>query len=164
MGTVPAIKPAAAACDSVAIWATATTTGSRYQARLIEEFGNGAQVVGVACHGLADAIDAGDRAAVAAAVASAAERTPRDVQGVVLGCTHYPLVAETITAHLPAGVRLFDSAEAVARQTLRRIDSLGRPARGSGRVEVFRSGTPGELPPAAAVFEAGRELVVAAKS
>ncbi|MEU5842572.1 aspartate/glutamate racemase family protein [Rhodococcus sp. NPDC047139] len=161
VGTVPAVKPAAAACDSVAIWATAATTASRYQANLIEQFANGAEVVGVACHGLADAIDAGDRAAVAAAVAAAAERTPPDVQGVVLGCTHYPLVAETITAHLPAGVRLFDSAEAVARQTLRRIDALGRPVTGAGRLEVFRSGVPGELPAAATVFAAGRELVVA---
>ncbi|KSZ60668.1 glutamate racemase [Rhodococcus sp. C26F] len=161
VGTVPAVKPAAAACDSVAIWATAATTASRYQANLIEQFANGSEVVGVACHGLADAIDAGDRVAVAAAVASAAERTPRDVQGVVLGCTHYPLVADTITEHLPAGVRLFDSAEAVARQTLRRIDALGRPASGSGRVEVFRSGVPGELPPAATVFAAGRALLAA---
>ena len=71
------------------------------------------------------------------------------------------LIADTITEHLPAGVRLFDSAEAVARQTLRRIDALGRPASGSGRVEVFRSGVPGELPPAATVFAAGRALLAA---
>src|SRR5690606_38834924 len=147
--------------DSVAIWATAATTASRYQANLIEQFANGAQVVGVACHGLADAIDAGDREAVVAAVASAAERTPRDVQGVVLGCTHYPLVADTIVEHLPPGVRLFDSAEAVARQTLRRIDALGRPVEGTGRVEVFHSGVPGALPPAAAVFDVARQLLVA---
>ena len=125
IGTVPAIKPAAAACDSVAIWATAATTASRYQADLIEQFGNGAKVVGVPCHGLADSIDLGDRAAALAAIESAVARTPDDVNGVVLGCTHYPLLADEIAARLPAGVTLFDSAEAVARQTLRRIDGLG---------------------------------------
>ncbi|UYP18061.1 aspartate/glutamate racemase family protein [Rhodococcus sp. Z13] len=163
VGTVPAIKPAAAVCDSVAIWATAATTASRYQANLIEQFANGSEVVGVACHGLADAIDAGDQVAAAEAIASAAARTPEDVEGVVLGCTHYPLVADTIATHLPSGVRLFDSAEAVARQTLRRIDALGRTSPGSGHVEVYVSGTRGELPAAAAAFEDGRLLLAAAE-
>ena len=35
VGTVPAIKPAAAASDMIAIWATAATTGSAYQRQLI---------------------------------------------------------------------------------------------------------------------------------
>ncbi|MDI9916369.1 aspartate/glutamate racemase family protein [Rhodococcus sp. IEGM 1379] len=159
IGTVPAIKPAATACDSVAIWATAATTASRYQADLIAEFADGSDVVGVACHGLADAIDRGDRAAALAAIASAAARTPDDVQGVVLGCTHYPLLRDEIVAALPAGVQLFDSAEAVARQTLRRIDALETdiPA-GSGKVEVLVSGRPGSLPSSAEAFDAGRIL------
>ncbi|MCK0093808.1 glutamate racemase [Rhodococcus sp. HNM0563] len=158
VGTVPAIKPAAAVCGSVAIWATAATTASRYQADLIAQFANGSDVVGVACHGLADAIDRGDRDGASAAIASAVERTPDDVQGVVLGCTHYPLVADTIVAQLPAGVRLFDSAEAVAQQTLRRMDALGRDSPGSGRIEVFLSGERGTLPEGARAFAAGREL------
>lgn len=159
IGTVPAIKPAAAVCDSVAIWATAATTVSRYQADLIERFGNGADVVGIACHGLADSIDAGDLAAVRAAITDAAARTPAQVQGVVLGCTHYPLVVDQIVAALPAGVRLFDSAEAVAAQTLRRIDELGDGvSAGTGTVQVLNSGRSGELPHSAAAYEPGRVL------
>ncbi|MFZ2176742.1 MAG: aspartate/glutamate racemase family protein [Rhodococcus sp. (in: high G+C Gram-positive bacteria)] len=163
IGTVPAIKPAAAVCESVAIWATAATTASRYQADLIDRFGNGSSVVGVACHGLADAIDRGDRATVSAAIASAVERTPGDVGGVVLGCTHYPLVAEEIAAQLPVGVRLFDSAEAVATQTLRRIDALGRAVTGDGTIEVFLSGRAGRLPASAGAFPAGRLLTGSAQ-
>ncbi|MEU4344786.1 aspartate/glutamate racemase family protein [Nocardia sp. NPDC023852] len=158
IGTVPAIKPAAAVCRSVAVWATAATTASRYQADLIAKFGGDANVVGVACHGLADAIDRGDLVAARAAITSAAERTPRDVQGVVLGCTHYPLVIDSIMAALPDGVRLFDSAQAVAAQTIRRMDSLGRPSTGNGEVQVLDSGRPGELPASAAAFESGRIL------
>src|SRR6266849_10692475 len=60
VGTVPAIKPAAAAASSVAIWATVATTASEYQRWLITEFGGEATVTPVACHGLATAIDAGD--------------------------------------------------------------------------------------------------------
>lgn len=90
IGTVPAIKPAAAQCRSVAVWATAATTASRYQADLIAQFAGDAKVVGVACHGLADAIDRGDLSAIGESIADAAARTPADVEGVVLGCTHYP--------------------------------------------------------------------------
>ncbi len=68
------------------------------------------------------------------------------------------LLAEEIAARLPAGVTLFDSAEAVARQTLRRIDGLGDAGEGSGTVEVFVSGRPGALPPSAEAFDAGRLL------
>lgn len=76
IGTVPAIKPAAAVCDSIAVWATAATTSSRYQADLIAKFAGDAKVTGVACHGLADAIDRGDLPAASDAIARAAEQTP----------------------------------------------------------------------------------------
>ncbi|MGF0320135.1 glutamate racemase [Nocardia fluminea] len=158
IGTVPAIKPAAAQCNSVAVWATAATTASRYQADLIARFGGDAKVVGVACHGLADAIDRGDIAAIRESIADSAARTPADVEGVVLGCTHYPLVIDAIVAALPDGVRLFDSAQAVAAQTVRKMDELGRPTTGTGTVTVRTSGRPGELPSGAATFESGRLL------
>ncbi|NKY48645.1 glutamate racemase [Nocardia vermiculata] len=158
IGTVPAIKPAAAACRSVAVWATAATTASRYQADLIARFGGTADVTGVACHGLADAIDRGDLAAVEESIARAAAQTPAGTEAVVLGCTHYPLVLDSIVAALPVGTRLFDSAEAVAGQTLRRIDALGRPTAGTGAVTVYTSGRAGELPTGAAAYESGRVL------
>lgn len=155
IGTVPAIKPAAAACRSVAVWATAATTASRYQADLIAKFGGEAEVTGVACHGLADAIDRGDLSAAADAIARAAEQTPDGIEGVVLGCTHYPLVADAIVATLPVGVRLFDSAQAVAAQAIRKVEGLGRPSTGQGTVRVLNSGRPGTLPPSAAAYESG---------
>ncbi|MCM6775074.1 aspartate/glutamate racemase family protein [Nocardia sp. CDC159] len=158
IGTVPAIKPAAAVCRTVAVWATAATTASRYQADLIARFGGNAEVVGVACHGLADAIDRGDLPAIAEAIERAVAQTPPGTEGIVLGCTHYPLVMDSIIAALPDHVRLFDSAEAVAAQTLRRMDALGRPTAGAGTVTVLNSGRPGALPAGAAAFESGRIL------
>ncbi len=159
IGTVPAIKPAAAECSQVAIWATAATTASQYQADLIAEFGNSAEVTGVPCHGLADSIDRGDWDAIDEAIAAAAAITPPGVEGVVLGCTHYPLVEERIVEALGGNVRIFDSAQAVARQTLRRIDDIGGGGEeGEGTVSVFLSGRPGRLPAGAAQFEPGRVL------
>ncbi|MGC0418962.1 glutamate racemase [Embleya sp. AB8] len=158
VGTVPAIKPAAASGAPFAVWATVATTASAYQARLIEEFAAGRAVTRVACPGLAEAIDRADEDAIDAAVADAARRTPADCAGVVLGCTHYPLVAERIAAALPAGTALYDSAEAVARQTLRRLDLTEDSAAAPGDFEVLLSGRPGMLPPVALAYPLGRAL------
>ncbi|MGB3371896.1 MAG: aspartate/glutamate racemase family protein [Rhodococcus sp. (in: high G+C Gram-positive bacteria)] len=158
VGTVPAIKPAAAASNRIAVWATAATTASAYQARLIEEFASDRAVTPIACHGLADAIDRGDAEGVSAAIRAAVAATPADVESVVLGCTHYPLVATEIVAALPSGVQLFDSADAVARQTLRRIDELGDGDQGTGAVSVSLSGRDGFLPASALAYAEGRLL------
>jgi glutamate racemase len=159
IGTVPAIKPAAAANQNVAIWATVATTASAYQRRLIAEFGGSAVVTPVACPGLADAIDAGDETATAAAVAAAAGQTPAGCAAVVLGCTEYELAAGQIAAAIPGAVT-FGSASAVATQALRRIPGSsaqaddGRP----GTVRVLLSGRLSPLPPAALRYPEGRLL------
>ncbi|GAA3724124.1 glutamate racemase [Salinactinospora qingdaonensis] len=159
VGTVPAIKPAADGGGPVAIWATPATTDSPYQRDLIARFARGAQVAPVACEGLAGAVESGDTAAVAAAIATAAERTPPDVAAVVLGCTHYDLVSEPITAALGEGVELFTAATAVAAQTLRRLQVQRRPdASPTGRLTVLSSGHPGELPAPALTYPAGAFL------
>lgn len=163
VGTVPAVKPAAAAGGSIAVWATVRTTASSYQARLIADFANGKPVEQVACPGLAEAIDHGDVAAASEAIADAAERTPRRCDAVVLGCTHYPLVAPEILQRLPAGTALYDSAEAVARQTLRRLNWTPVSDGAVGGVDVMLSGRLGRLPASAHAYPVGRALATAAR-
>ena len=159
VGTVPAIKPAAATGGPVAIWATPATTGSAYQRDLIREFAAGLSVAEVASATLATAVDAGDGAAIAAAIAEAAARTPRQTRALVLGCTQYRLVADRIQAALPPGIQLFDAAEAVAAQALRRLGLPPCPqAAPVGGLAVLASGRPERLPAAALRYEAGRAL------
>ncbi|MGP3988331.1 glutamate racemase [Streptomyces sp. 3N207] len=170
IGTVPAVKPAAAAAvrtgGRVAIWATPATTGSPYQRRLIEEFGNGADITGVPCHGLADAIESGDEDLITAAVQAAAELTPHDVETVVLGCTHYELVGNRIREALrgdrPAGPALQGSAAAVCAQALRRARAQPDPgAAPTGSLTVLHSGRVATLPEAALTYAEGRLLATA---
>ncbi|WP_326685833.1 MULTISPECIES: aspartate/glutamate racemase family protein [unclassified Streptomyces] len=167
VGTVPAVKPAAAAAAStggpVAIWATPATTGSPYQRRLIEEFGHGADITGVPCHGLADAIESGDERRIDAAVEAAAQRTPPGVSTVVLGCTHYELVGtrirEALRGSRTGGPVLHGSAEAVAAQALRRAGAARQPdAAPTGGLTVLHSGRVSALPGAALVHAEGRLL------
>ncbi|MFE9625079.1 glutamate racemase [Streptomyces sp. NPDC006527] len=163
IGTVPAIKPAAAGGGPVAIWATPATTGSPYQQGLIADFADGVAVAEVPCWGLAEAVERADEAAIDAAVAAAAALTPDEVTTVVLGCTHYELVAERIRAAVQRPGRpplvLHGSAGAVAAQALRRIGARPQPeASADGTVTVLLSGREGELPAPALAYAEGRLL------
>jgi len=159
VGTVPAVKPAADRGAPFAIWATPATTGSPYQRDLIDRFARGVAVTPVACPGLADAVERADRDAVEEAVGRAAARTPSDVSAVVLGCTHYDLVSEAVTAALGEQVTLFTAADAVAAQALRRLGEAPRPdAPRTGVLRVYASGRPAQLPEAALSYRAGALL------
>lgn len=164
IGTVPAIKPAAAAGGPVAIWATPLTTGSPYQRGLIRDFAGSAVVTEVPCPGLADAVEYADEAGIEKALAAAAALTPPDVKVVVLGCTHYELVAERIRGAVQRPGRppvvLYGSAGAVAAQALRRIGAEPAPsAEPAAGVTVLLGGHRAELPEAALAYREGRGLV-----
>ncbi|WP_052848869.1 glutamate racemase [Streptomyces avicenniae] len=165
VGTVPAVKPAATRGEPFAVWATPATTASRYQQRLIADFAAGLPAVGVPCHGLADAVERADDAAIGAAVKAAAGLTPPDTRTVVLGCTHYELVADRIRDHLAAAhgvtVALHGSADAVVAQALRRAGAGPEPAApATGRLTVFAAGRPAALPHAALAYPEGQLLAV----
>ncbi|MCB5906291.1 glutamate racemase [Streptomyces pinistramenti] len=163
IGTVPAVKPAAAGGGPVAIWATPATTGSRYQRGLIDAFAAGVRVVEVPCPGLSDGVEYANEADIAFAVAAAARRTPDEVRAVVLGCTHYELVAGRIRAALqrpglPPPV-LHASADAVAAQALRRIGAHPAPeAPATGTLTVLLNGREAALPATAPAYAEGRLL------
>ncbi|MGX5207794.1 glutamate racemase [Streptomyces violaceus] len=163
VGTVPAIKPAAAGGGPIAIWATPATTGSPYQQNLIRDFAGGVPVAEVPCWGLAEAVEHADEAAIDAAVSAAAALTPDEVTTVVLGCTHYELVVERIRAAVQRPGRpplvLHGSAGAVAAQALRRLGEQPAPgAAPHGTLTVLLSGREGALPAPALAYAEGRML------
>ncbi|WP_329617821.1 aspartate/glutamate racemase family protein [Streptomyces brevispora] len=165
IGTVPAIKPAAADGGPFAIWATPATTGSPYQRGLIRDFAGPATVTEVPCPGLADAVQYADEAGIDRALAAAAALTPPDVQAVVLGCTHYELVAERIRSAVQQPgrppVALYGSAGAVAAQALRRIGAVPAPsAEPATALAVLLSGRVSDIPEAALAYPEGRGLAV----
>ncbi|MFD4032991.1 glutamate racemase [Streptomyces sp. NPDC058637] len=160
IGTVPAIKPAARSGAPFAIWATPATTGSPYQRGLIHEFARSADVTEVPCPGLADAVENADEAAIGRAVAAAAALTPPDVGHVVLGCTHYELLADRIRAAVQRPGRpqvgLHGSADAVAAQALRRVGAAAAPsAEPLGTLTVLLGGHTAPLPEPALAYAEG---------
>ncbi len=143
----PGVKPAVALSQSgvIGVLATTRTLASERFQRLVGNHTNQHQVVAQACPGLAEAIEAEgpDNPAIErlldAFVAPLAE-AGADV--VVLGCTHYPWVAEGIARRMPAGTLLLDTGEAVARQLERLLVGGNLLGGGQGRLSIATSGAP----------------------
>ncbi len=121
VGVEPGIKPAVARSRNkrVAVMATTATVNSMRVRRLVELHGHGAHVHLQACPGLADAIEAGkiEGPALSAVLRPYCESIlSAEVDTVVLGCTHYPFIAEEIRALLGPSVELIDTASAIAER------------------------------------------------
>lgn len=134
VGTVPAIKPAAAQTKSgiVGVLATPGTVRREYTHGLIQSFAahcsvnlHGAprlaEIAELKLKGVAADID--ELRAEIAPVFTEAEGKRTDV--VVLGCTHYPLLVDELARAEPWVVRYIDPAPAIARRV---ADVLGGTA------------------------------------
>jgi glutamate racemase len=133
----------------IGVMATVGTLRSERYARLVEAYGNGAQVIAQPCPGLADLVEEGhlDDEVLRARIPEWTEPLKQaGVDTVVLGCTHYPFVREQIAAALGPDVTLLDSGPAIARQTarvLRERNSLR--ASGEGTLRLVTTGDPAEV-------------------
>lgn len=122
VGTVPAIKPAAALSHSghLALLATSATVNRPYTLGLIRDFAAGCRVQRLAADALvvqAERHLAGeplDLAAIADCLAPLWEDPELDT--VVLGCTHFPLLRDALARLAPRPVTWVDSGEAIARR------------------------------------------------
>jgi glutamate racemase len=154
VGTVPAIKPAAASTRSglISVLATPGTVARDYTRRLIETFAAQAEVTLVGSHDLAAIAEAELAGGVVDEARIAAEIAPcfREVDGrrtdrVVLACTHYPFLIERFRRLAPWPVEWIDPAPAIARRVAALVppplDVVARPVPGralftSGRAPV----------------------------
>ena len=142
VGTVPAIKPAAAASHSkmFSVLATPGTVARDYTRELVREYAGHCAVTlvgAVALAGLAERFMQGgavpDSEVLAEImpcfVAGGAGRTDT----VVLACTHYPLLLERFKALAPWPVAWIDPAPAIARRAAHVLgEVLGFAAGGVG--------------------------------
>lgn len=137
VGTVPAIKPAAEQTKTgvIGILATPGTVRRAYLDDLERQFAQGVTVIRRGSAGLVDIAErairgqAVDQEQVASAVKPLFDPPHgREIDIVVLACTHFPLIRDAIAAACPPGVRLIDTGEPVARQAMRVVSPSPRPA------------------------------------
>jgi glutamate racemase len=139
LGLEPAVKPAVALTRSgvVGVMATpATFQGQLYRAT-VGRHATQVRVVEQVCLGLADLVEAGEADGPRADAVLQPFLEPMLAAGVdtiVLGCTHYPFVIETIRRLVGPQVTVIDPAPAVARHLGRLLEQHGLSAP-AGRVE-----------------------------
>jgi glutamate racemase len=105
----------------------ATVSAGRYEA-LVRTLDAGARVTAVACPKLVPLIESDDpfgEATVAAVREYAAPLKAADVDTVILGCTHYPLIRQILQRVFGRGVTLVFSAEETAREVAETLARKG---------------------------------------
>lgn len=133
VGIEPALKPAAAQSKTkhVGVMATRGTLNSEKFRTLLESLHGQATFVLQPCDGLADAIEHADATKIIASCAHytkamgpfGTENSAMDT--LVLGCTHYPFVADVLRTLVGDQVAFLEGGAPVARQTRRRLAERG---------------------------------------
>jgi glutamate racemase len=125
VGTVPAIKPAAAQSHSkiISVLATPGTVARDYTRALIETYAADCQVTLVGSERLAGLAEAWMKGEAVSDADLAREITPcfvtqagRRTDCIVLACTHYPLLLQRFVGLAPWPVDWIDPAPAIARR------------------------------------------------
>lgn len=149
VGMEPAVKPATEWTRSrvVGVLATPATFQGALYASVVERFANGVEILQDTCPGLVQEIEDGNlegeetRRILESALLPMLEK---NVDTVVLGCTHYPFVIPLIERIVGESVRVIDPAPSVARQVKRLIAERAAETENEsgqrGRVRFYTSG------------------------
>lgn len=131
VGTVPAIKPAAALTrtGTIGLLGTEATIRQAYVDNLEREFARGRTLLRQAAPGLVEAAEAKlcgegeiDGAIEHAVAALRTQPGGSRIDTVVLACTHFPLLRAELVAVFGADVMLVDGAEGIARRIVSLTD------------------------------------------
>lgn len=134
VGTVPAIKPAAAMTRTgvIGLLGTEATIRQAYVDRLEHEFAQGKRLLRAAAPELVAAAEARLRgedidASVYRHAAEVLRMQPggEAIDTVVLACTHFPLIEAELAAFFGAKVRFIHGAEGIARRIVYLTDGQG---------------------------------------
>lgn len=149
VGMEPAVKPAAEHTQTgkVGVLATPTTFQGALYASVVERFANGVELFQNTCNGLVQQIEQGNlngeetQRILEDAILPMLEK---NIDTVVLGCTHYPFVIPLIRQIVGDKVRVIDPAPAVARQVKRLLEAGGMrsESKSTADVKLYTSGDP----------------------
>ncbi len=153
IGVVPAVKPAARLTKKGRIGIAATNQAAKaiYLRQLIDEFAEGIEAFAEGCPDLVTLVERGqlEGPVVEETVRRALQPVlAEDIDVLVLGCTHFPVLRKVIERVAGPKVQVIDSGQAIARRThavLLAEDRLAPStlcASGGGELEVWSTGDP----------------------
>jgi glutamate racemase len=151
IGTVPAIKPAAALSRSrvIGVLGTNATVRQPYVDRLSSEYADDCRVLR---YGSAELVDLAEAKLRGEATDTDAytrilnglidQPDGKKMDTVVLACTHFPLVADELQAAAPQPLAFVDGGEGIARRTAFLTRDLQWPDKPGQNVALFTSNEP----------------------
>ncbi len=147
VGIEPGIKPAAASSQTrrIAVLTTESTACSERLRKLVSEHSGSVAIHIEACAGWATRVERLEFDSPIFAAEVAAKISPlldRDIDRLVLGCTHYSFLAPLLNPLIDERAELVDVADAVARQVTR---ISGSRAHGNAQLNLLATATPERL-------------------
>jgi len=144
VGIEPAVKPASQLCKHprILIMATPLTLKETKFKALVARFEDKGEFISLPCPGLADLVETGeiDGDEVKSYLRDLfSPYFDQNIDGIVLGCTHYPHVKHVIDEIWGGRVAIFDGGEGTARETHRRLAEKGLLRQGAGEVEILNT-------------------------
>jgi glutamate racemase len=145
VGTVPAIKPAAALTQTgtIGLVGTGATIRQAYVDDLEAQFASGKRLLRIAAPGLVEAAEAKlrgrevDPALIADVHAQlTAMEGGADIDTLVLACTHFPLLYDELAAAFGEHVRQIDGAQGIARRIAHLLEGQSFARTGPNRFIV----------------------------
>jgi glutamate racemase len=148
IGTEPGLKPAFShsKTHNVGILATpATLNGDKYK-HLRDDLAQqyNIHIYEQACHGLVEQIEAGETSTPKTLIMLETWLSPMrqaNVDTIVLGCTHYPLITHEIQNIMNTPVKLIQTADAVSKRTLHLLEQKGHINQGNNTLAILATGT-----------------------
>ena len=150
IGIEPALKPAVKSCDSgkIIIMATNVTLKEKkfnaLMKSLAEQEGCLNRIIPLPCPGLVEYVEKGKTEGEEVREFLNSKLAPylgEPISSVVLGCTHYPFVKETISELVGEEVQIIDGSEGTVRELKRKLEEkeLRSLEENKGSVIIYNS-------------------------
>ncbi len=146
VGLEPAVKPAALSAEhpTVLVMATELTLREQKYLRLAESYQGTAKLIHLPAPKLVEFVERGELCgdAIDGYLAElTAPYTGEHIDAVVLGCTHFPFVADAVKKAVGDDVKLFDGGAGAARETRHLLEArdLLTDSIGAGTVRFMNS-------------------------
>jgi glutamate racemase len=151
VGMEPAVKPAVARTQTgvVGVIATPTTFQGELFANTVDRFAQNVRVLTQTMPGLVEMVEQGEVSGPRVEALLRERLAPLQAEHIgslVLGCTHYPFVRESIASVLGPDVPIIDPSPAIARQVERVLyQHRLLESTGEGSTKFITSGDPSNL-------------------
>ncbi len=130
IGVEPALKPAVKAKlgGNIIVMATPVTLHQEKFICLLSKYGEHSKIIMLPCPGIVELIESGETEGESIEKRVRELFAPFDVtklDAVVLGCTHYPFIKDTVLRVIGNSTALFDGGEGTAREALKQLKLYG---------------------------------------